>query len=318
MKSLVSGLALLSVTTIVASAPAQAQSGSLTRSFVSSSGVDSNPCTIAQPCATFTQAYTKVGANGIVAALDPGKYGPLSISGPVTINGNGWAAITGAAGSAAITVNASEGNVTLIGLEIDGAQVSNNGILVNSAGNLTITNCLVKDFLKGGISIVPAGSTTTAVISNTTSLNNGTNGIEIIPTASTGVRFSIAQTTASNNTHDGIHLDASASGTSITGAVTATHMDFNNGSGISGASNGAFNVYVLMKDSFVINNSNNGLFLQNIGQAVGPFSGAGVILDNIYFFNTGFDINFTGSSVFSFGNNYYFYSTSALTSATMR
>src|ERR1700692_3722766 len=87
MKSPMIGFALLSVAAIVAGAPAHAQNGTLTRSFVSSSGVDTNPCTITQPCATFAHAYTMVGANGIVAALDPGKYGPLTITGPVTIDG---------------------------------------------------------------------------------------------------------------------------------------------------------------------------------------------------------------------------------------
>src|ERR1700679_4037231 len=121
MKSPIFGFALLSVIAVVASAPAQAQNGSLTRSFVSSAGVDTNPCTITQPCATFAQAYTKVGANGIVAALDPGKYGPIIISSPVTINGNGWAAITGTSGNDAIAIMAASGNVTLTGLELDGA-----------------------------------------------------------------------------------------------------------------------------------------------------------------------------------------------------
>ena len=103
MKFHVFGSALLSAITIAASAPAQAQNGSLTRSFVSSSGVDTNPCTIAQPCASFAHAYTMVGANGIIAALDPGKYGPLTITGPVTINGNGWSAITATAEGNGIT-----------------------------------------------------------------------------------------------------------------------------------------------------------------------------------------------------------------------
>src|ERR1700722_4863672 len=98
MKSHVFGFALLSAMAIVASGPAQAQNGTLTRSFVSSAGSDSNACTITAPCASFAQAYTKISANGIIAALDPGKYGPLTgtsaiVSG-VTINGNGWAAIT--------------------------------------------------------------------------------------------------------------------------------------------------------------------------------------------------------------------------------
>src|ERR1700722_13909441 len=146
MKSHVFGSALLSAIAIVASAPAQAQNGTLTRSFVSSSGVDSNPCTITQPCASFAVAYTKVDANGIVAALDPGKYGPITITSGVTINGNGWAAITAAVQSDGITINAGSGHVTLIGLEIDGAGNGYNGIDLNSAGSLTVTNCTLQNF----------------------------------------------------------------------------------------------------------------------------------------------------------------------------
>jgi hypothetical protein len=121
MKSYAFCSALLSATTIVVSAPAQAQNGTLTRSFVSSVGSDLNPCTITQPCASFARAYTAIGANGIIAALDPGKYGPLTITGPATINRNGWAAVTGTAQGNGITVNAVSGNVILTGLEIDGA-----------------------------------------------------------------------------------------------------------------------------------------------------------------------------------------------------
>jgi hypothetical protein len=61
MKSLVFGFALLSAIAIVASAPAQAQNGSLTRSFVSSAGLDSNACTIAAPCASYSQIMLATG-----------------------------------------------------------------------------------------------------------------------------------------------------------------------------------------------------------------------------------------------------------------
>src|SRR5580700_6661175 len=174
MKSHVLGFALLSVTAIVANAPAQAQNGTLTRSFVSSAGVDSNPCTITAPCASFAQAYTKIGANGIIAALDPGKYGPLNIIGPVTVNGNGWAAITATAAGAGITIGAgSTDNVTLTGLEIDGAGAALNGIVFNSGGNLVVKNCVLKDFVIGageggttgnGILIAPASGMITFTI----------------------------------------------------------------------------------------------------------------------------------------------------------
>src|SRR3984885_4282882 len=115
--------------TLVLSLPAQAQNGTLTRSFVSSAGLDSNSCMITAPCATFAEAYTKISANGIIAALDPGKYGAIAIAGPVTIKGNGWAAITAPAQGTGITISAGSGNVILTGLEMDGAGTAYNGIV---------------------------------------------------------------------------------------------------------------------------------------------------------------------------------------------
>ena len=172
--------------------PAQAQNGTLTRSFVSSAGVDTNACTIAAPCATFAHAYTKIMANGIVAALDPGKYGPIAITGPVTINGNGWAAITGTAQANGITVTAGSGDVALIGLEIDGARAAYNGIVFNSGSTLTVTNCIVQNFVQdgssdtntgNGILMQPSAGTISFVITSTIVSNNGYVGILYLPPA---------------------------------------------------------------------------------------------------------------------------------------
>jgi hypothetical protein len=152
MKSQILGFVLLAAAAVVASAPAQAQNGSLTRSFVSSSGVDTNPCTVTQPCASFAHAYTAVGPSGIVAALDPGKYGPLTIYGPVTIDGNGWAAITAPANSNGITINAQPSDkITLKGLAIDGVGTANNGILFNTGAGLNVFDCTIKNTLDNGI-----------------------------------------------------------------------------------------------------------------------------------------------------------------------
>src|SRR5271168_4036120 len=187
MKSHLFGFALLSAIAIVASAPAQAQNGTLTRSFVSSAGLDSNGCTIAAPCASFATAYTMIGANGIIAALDPGKYGPITITGPVTINGYGWAAITAPAAGNGITINARSGNVTLIGLEIDGAGAAYNGIVFNSGSNLVVKNCVLKDFVTGvgvsgnGILIAPASGTFTFTIVDTIASNSNYGGINYEP-----------------------------------------------------------------------------------------------------------------------------------------
>src|ERR1700728_4611505 len=180
----ISSFTIVATSTLVLALPASA-AGSLTRTFVSSTGVDTNPCTVTQPCASFAAAYNAVAPNGIVAALDPGKYGPLTIPGPVTINGNGWAAITAPAAGNGITVNAVSGNVTLIGLEIDGAQAGYNGIVFNSAGSFTVTDCVVQNMVRGqddnntgnGILLAPTSGTIAIAITNTTVSNNGTAGL---------------------------------------------------------------------------------------------------------------------------------------------
>src|SRR5258707_1883782 len=190
-------LTLLTATFALA-LPAQA---SLTRTFVSAAGSDANPCPIPQPCATFAHAYSLTAASGIIAALDPGKYGPLTITGAITINGNGWAAITAPAAGNGITINAgSSDNVALIGLEIHGAGAGYNGIILNLAGSLTCTNCTLQNFVLNG--------------SNFTT----SNGILMQPTTGT-LAFTITNTTASNNGYTGIYFQPPSGSATVNGVI---------------------------------------------------------------------------------------------------
>ena len=184
-------------------APAHAQDGTLTRSFVSSTGVDTNACTITAPCATFAEAYTKVGANGIIAALDPGKYGPITITGPVTVNGNGWAAITGPSGGTAVTINASSGNVTLTGLEIDGAGTSSNGIVFISGGSLNVRNTVIQNFSNAGIDYGPNVSSH-LFMSNTLVSDNGNYGIYIANSTNAGTVDAVFDNVTMENNNVGL------------------------------------------------------------------------------------------------------------------
>jgi hypothetical protein len=260
MKSQLFGFAFFSVIAIVASAPAQAQNGSLTRSFVSSTGVDTNACTITAPCASFAQAYTKVGASGIIAALDPGKYGPLTISGPVTVNGNGWAAITATATGSGITINAGTGNVTLNGIEVDGAGAAYNGIVFNSGSNLSISNCVIKDIVTpsivsggmvgtvgNGIWIAPAAGTITFGVFNTTVTNNKWAGINYQPAGGSTVTATgtIDHVIATNNVNEGFAVyQGTASGGSAAVSISNSVVA-NNGVGIGvGASPGTATVTI--------------------------------------------------------------------------
>jgi hypothetical protein len=242
MRLHVFGFALLSAIAIVANAPAHAQNGTLTRSFVSSTGLDSNACTITAPCATFAVAYTKIGANGIIAALDPGKYGPLTITGPVTVNGNGWAAITAPANSNGITVNipGGTGNVHLTGLEIDGAGTAYNGIVFYSGSSLTVIDCVLKDFITSGgngaygngIFVQPNSSTTAVLIKNTTVLSSGNAGIYLTPSGSAAVYATLDQVTTDFNNY-GMFFDASGTNQFLTATVTNSQATYNTTRGIT-------------------------------------------------------------------------------------
>jgi hypothetical protein len=231
-------LTLLTATFALA-LPVQA---SLTRTFVSAAGDDANPCTLTQPCASFAHAYSLTAANGIVAALDPGRYGPLTITGPITINGNGWAAITAPAAGNGITINAGgSDNVALIGLEIDGAGAGYNGIVLNLAGSLTVTNCTLQNFAYNA-------DVTTG------------NGILMRPTAGT-LAFTITNTTASNNGGVGIYFFPQSGSSTVTGVIDHVVADANQ-YGISVqpffATGGS--VVVTISDSIASNNSFEGIF----------------------------------------------------------
>jgi len=261
--------------------------GGLTRTFVSSSGVDTNPCTVTAPCASFAHAYTLTQPTGIIAALDPGKYGPLTITYPVTVNGNGWAAITGLAQGNGITISAGLGNVILTGLEVDGAGAGYNGIVFNSGASLTVSNCIVKDFISSnatsgnGIMIAPTTGTIDFTIVNTTALNNASAGIHYLPASGSATAtgaidhviaannaigmavdlsgasggsaaVTISNSIANNNTADGI-VTASAAGT-VT--VTADRDEISSNS--TGVGVGA-NTTVLLSRSVIAKNSTYGI-----------------------------------------------------------
>jgi hypothetical protein len=233
---------VLPLTLLTATLALALPAASLTRTFVSAAGSDSNPCTITQPCATFAHAYSVTAASGIVAALDPGKYGPLTFTGAITINGNGWAAITAPAAGSGITVNAGASDtIALIGLEIDGAGAGYNGIVLNSAGSLTVTNCTLQNFVLNG-----ANATTG-------------NGILMQPTTG-ALAFTITNTTASNNGYTGIFFFAPSGSPSANGVIDHVVADAN-ATGISVDPNSATggSVVVTISNSIASNNSSAGI-----------------------------------------------------------
>ena len=112
-------VAALALAVTLPAAPAQAQAQ---RTFVSAAGSDSNNCaTVTTPCRHFASAYAVTVPNGEIDVLDPANYGSLTITGPVSIEGHGWASSAAVTGQAAITINANTGDkINIIGVVLDG------------------------------------------------------------------------------------------------------------------------------------------------------------------------------------------------------
>jgi hypothetical protein len=276
-------------TTLAFAVPAQATL--LTRTFVSATGSDSNPCTITQPCASFAHAYSLTAPNGIIAALDPGKYGPLTIIGPITINGNGWSAITAPAAGNGITINAGASDtITLTGLEIDGAGAGYDGIVFNSGGSLIVTNCLVKDFVENGsfsnttgdgILIQPTSGNLNFIITETRVTNNQFNGIAYLaPSGSPNTKGVIDHVVATANGNGIVIIPLAVSGGKTLVAISNTVASDNGNSGFD-IDNSTSGAYLLVSiDNVSATENNTGIIANGTPEVL---LGRSVItLNNLY------------------------------------
>jgi hypothetical protein len=186
------------IITAFASLPANAQ----VRVFVSGHGLDTNPCTVTQPCRTFQHAHNIAAANGEIDVLDPGGYGPLTISKGISIQAHGFGGITSTASCntcAAITIAVTTGDpVTLNGLLLDGAGVGGEGIYITSGTSVQVLNSVIRHFQSG---IYNNTSTTgsSLLIEDTVSSEHSNAGILVAPTVGGTVKATLNRITANKN-----------------------------------------------------------------------------------------------------------------------
>ena len=149
---------LVLVPFLTVASEAQAVAGA-NRVFVAAkSGNDANACnSVATPCQTLAGAYSQVATGGEIIVLESGGYGPVTITGAVTIDApEGVTAFIHPPSGDAITVSAGASDVvTLRGLTLNGG--TNSGITVNSVGTLNVENCFITGFAFFGIHMASAG-----------------------------------------------------------------------------------------------------------------------------------------------------------------
>jgi hypothetical protein len=130
-----------------------------TRTWVSGVGDDANPCSRTAPCKTFAGAISKTAAGGEIDALDPGGYGTVSITKPITITGIGTQASILSSGVQGVIINITSvtppqtNTVTLRNIQINGAGTTwgTNGIHVFGATTVFLDNVNVFGFSTNGV-----------------------------------------------------------------------------------------------------------------------------------------------------------------------
>jgi hypothetical protein len=159
------------------------------RTWVSSNGLDSNPCTRAAPCLTFAGALTNTLDGGAVNCVDSGSYvdpaAGLTIAKGVEIDCRGVYALAEITGTTGIVINVADPvnqSVTIRGLVVNGrtgtGRANTAGIKISAARTVAINSVFVEQFnLQGIIDVRSLQASGNLNISNSSFAGNNGPGI---------------------------------------------------------------------------------------------------------------------------------------------
>ena len=266
---------------------AQAQA---TRTWVSGTGNDGNPCSRVAPCLTLAAAYNNTIVGGQINVIDAGGVGGLKIGHSITIDASESYAGTLAPAGDGIVVAAGAGDlVVLRGLTIFGVGTGINGISFSSGGRLQVENCVISGFTKRGIDFTPSG-TSELVVKNTVIRENGGAGIQIQPGAGGSAKATIDHTRLEGNQNGLSVLDTS----NVT--IRDSVMAGNKANGVVLTPSAAGVPEVSVENCLAANNGDTGIKV-NGDKATVRLSGSTVTAND-----TGLSIP-AGGIILSFGNN---------------
>jgi hypothetical protein len=277
---------------LAATAPAFAQA---TRTWVSGTGDDANPCSRTAPCKTFAGAISKTASGGEINVLDPGGFGAVTITKPITISSWDFEAGVLVSGTNGIVVNVPNAADTVIlrGLDIEGLGTGISGVSVITGGNVTVENCTINNFTNSGINFAPTVSGSQLHVSNTVVRNNG---IFTIPASGQGILVNPSGTAAASLDH--VRLDRNVAGLKVQGASKVAVSDSvaaNNAfAGYSAATSGAT---MSLERSMASHNAASG------AAAVVCNAGTTVHMGNVSFNDNNGTTMSTGGTCLTYKNN---------------
>jgi DNA-binding beta-propeller fold protein YncE len=216
------------------------------RTFVSAStGSDSNTCMRAAPCLTFAAALKNTAAGGEIDVLDPGDFGPVTLTGSMTIDGGGGlvAGVGVVPGTSGITINAGANDViNLRGLVFDGyGETGASGVVFNSGSRLQIEHCTFQGFDTAGIAFTPGASSATTAqmfVENSTIVGNA-GGVLVRPTEGIAAAVTLIAVHIDQNAGSGLMADGTSGSGPIQVAIGDSSASSNASNGIAVTSGGA-------------------------------------------------------------------------------
>jgi hypothetical protein len=155
LKKLTFAINILAVCLLVLAATSTSRAQA-TRTWVSGTGMDSNPCSRTSPCQTFAGAIGKTAVGGEISVLDPHGYGSVTITKSITINGEGALSsiLAASAGTTGVLVNAGPTDVVYLkNLDIDGATTGSSGISWLAGNALILDKVRIYNFVNYGVSV---------------------------------------------------------------------------------------------------------------------------------------------------------------------
>jgi len=272
-----------------------------TRTWVSGVGDDVNPCSRTAPCKTFAGAISKTANGGEIDALDPGGFGTVTITKPITIDGSGTFASILFSGTNGVNVNLTTAplggqtaTVNLRGLSLNGAgtTLGLNGINYLLGANLNVLDCFI--FGASGDGIHYAMSTSSnAFVRNTVIKNCQADGIDV-GTSGGAAKLSLDRVSMTecgnglqarsnsrvvarycvfnNNTGNGIFANSATAGQFSAVSVWDSQMSLNTFQGVQAGNGGnSGSSGVTISQNQIDRNGANGV-LMSVGGVVGTFS----------------------------------------------
>jgi len=275
------------------------------QTFVSAAlGSDSNPCTRVSPCLTFAAALAQTNAGGEIDVLDPGDFGPVTITKAVSISydADSVAGTIPTPGTSGIVISAGANDpINLRGLVFDGVNASGtSGVVFLSGARLHIENCAFLGFTTSGITFSPgAGSATTTqvVVQDTTILNNAT-GLLIKPTGGIAANAELRRLRIDNNTGEGLRIDGSGGSGAIKATLADSTASANASNGIDAVS-GPGNASVDVMRVVAASNGSAGIQSNQSGGSTASVTvGSSVLYANVIGIQAA-----GGASLLTYGNN---------------